>query len=1109
MKLRHVSTAFLVTCLLLLCSQGRAEVIAIGDVDPSGATDPWEVDGELKVGNTGEGTLNIENGGVVSNAEGYIGYDSDSVGTATVTGEGSQWNNSSSLYVGFDGGNGTLNIMDGGVVSNGWGFIGETEDSVGTVTVTGEGSEWNNSGYLEVGYEGEGTLNITDGGVVNATRDTSVARQPNSSGVINFDNGTLNTGGLFSSFSNLQGTGTINTHGFISDVNLTFASPSSLSQSFTLDDPGQNISLNLDVDGTGSIGAGYEGTALLHISGGTLVRSGVGFLGYKAGSNGTAFVVGEGSQWNNSSSLSSSLSVGYLGEGTLNIESGGVVSNTNGYLGNSPGSVGTATVTGEGSEWNNFWSLHVGDWGGEGTLNIEDGGVVSSGDGCLGCHSSSAGTVTVTGDGSEWNSDSLAVGVGDQNEGALNIKAGGVVNVAETTTLNNSTLHIELSDTTSGPSLITDRLNLGGTLELSLADGFVAESGSTFGILDFNTVSGSFAEMNLPVLEGGLEWDTSQLLVDGTILLPGLPKVFTVGDVSPSGATDPWVIDGDLKVGRTGEGTLNIEDGGVVSNGGGVIGHYSGSVGTVTVTGQGSEWNNSGILRVGRFGEGTLNIMDGGVVTIGFYGDSYLGFYSDSVGTATVAGAGSEWNNLETLGVGRFGEGTLNIMDGGVVSNTAGFIGFGTTEGHNYSVGTVTVTGEGSEWNNSGNLTVGDEGEGTLNITDEGTVNVARDTWVATKAGSSGVINFDNGTLNTGGLISSLGNLQGTGTINTHGLVSDVNLTFDSPSSLSQSFTLDDPGQNISLNLEVDGTGAIGAGYEGTALLQISGGIKVDSAYGYLGYKAGSSGTAFVVGEGSEWNNSSYLFVGWVGEGTLNIEGGGVVTNTTGYLGFSSDSVGTATVAGEGSAWNNSRSLNVGRRGEGTLNITDGGVVNVAETTYLNNSTLHIELSDSTSGPSLITDSLEVDGTLEISLADGFVPELGSSFDILDFNTVSGSFAEMNLPILAGNLEWDTSQLLVDGTLYIPLAGDFNNDGTIDAADFTVWQDNLGLSASALNGNGSGAATVVQADYLLWKTNFGLSAATGSKGAAAVPEPTTLLLALLALVAAPLRVRCG
>ena len=68
-----------------------------------------------------------------------------------------------------------------------------------------------------------------------------------------------------------------------------------------------------------------------------------------------------------------------------------------------------------------------------------------------------------------------------------------------------------------------------------------------------------------------------------------------------------------------------------------------------------------------------------------------------------------------------------------------------------------------------------------------------------------------------------------------------------------------------------------------------------------------------------------------------------------------------------------------------------------------------------------------------------------------------------------------------------------------------MWQDNLGLSASALNGNGSGAATAVQADYLLWKTNFE-ALANSSEGTAAVPEPTILLLALLVLFVV---VNCG
>ncbi len=91
---------------------------------------------------------------------------------------------------------------------------------------------------------------------------------------------------------------------------------------------------------------------------------------------------------------------------------------------------------------------------------------------------------------------------------------------------------------------------------------------------------------------------------------------------------------------------------------------------------------------------------------------------------------------------------------------------------------------------------------------------------------------------------------------------------------------------------------------------------------------------------------------------------------------------------------------------------------------------------------------------------------------------------------------------IVDGAMTSAVTpagiGDFNSDGVVNAADFTVWQDNLGLSASALNGNGSGAATVVQADYLLWAQNF---TGLGASSSAAVPEPSALLLLFVVLSA--------
>ncbi len=74
------------------------------------------------------------------------------------------------------------------------------------------------------------------------------------------------------------------------------------------------------------------------------------------------------------------------------------------------------------------------------------------------------------------------------------------------------------------------------------------------------------------------------------------------------------------------------------------------------------------------------------------------------------------------------------------------------------------------------------------------------------------------------------------------------------------------------------------------------------------------------------------------------------------------------------------------------------------------------------------------------------------------------------------------------------LDGDFNDDGTVDAADYTVYRDNFGLDSAALNGNGTGGATVTTADYDLWVLSYGNSSSSASS--AAVPEPTTALLLL-------------
>jgi hypothetical protein len=77
------------------------------------------------------------------------------------------------------------------------------------------------------------------------------------------------------------------------------------------------------------------------------------------------------------------------------------------------------------------------------------------------------------------------------------------------------------------------------------------------------------------------------------------------------------------------------------------------------------------------------------------------------------------------------------------------------------------------------------------------------------------------------------------------------------------------------------------------------------------------------------------------------------------------------------------------------------------------------------------------------------------------------------------------------------LAGDYNGDMKVDAADYTVWRDNLGAGdESSLNGNGDGMNGVDIGDYNRWKTNFGAVAGAGALAAGAVPEPGTAFLCL-------------
>ena len=78
--------------------------------------------------------------------------------------------------------------------------------------------------------------------------------------------------------------------------------------------------------------------------------------------------------------------------------------------------------------------------------------------------------------------------------------------------------------------------------------------------------------------------------------------------------------------------------------------------------------------------------------------------------------------------------------------------------------------------------------------------------------------------------------------------------------------------------------------------------------------------------------------------------------------------------------------------------------------------------------------------------------------------------------------------------------GDYNGDGNVDAADYTVWRDSLGRTGTGLAADGDGNGLVDSGDYELWKTNYGNHSGSGAGGNAAVPEPTTRLMLLVGML---------
>ncbi|WP_425397359.1 hypothetical protein [Aeoliella sp.] len=623
----------------LIASLGE-EPGASGTVTVTGNDSRWNNDISLNVGRDGNGTLIAESGGVIRSGYGQIAHAPGATGMALISGAGSEWNIDYVLDVG-DGGSGTLHVEAGGRVASSSSNLGYDAGSSGTAMVTGEGSEWNTSTQLYVGRFGSGSLTVESGGKVTA-------------------------GTLYASLDDLHGDGTITaTQGAVVDADLEFDAAHG-TQAVTSFGSGGTLSVTVDA---GNLGVGYKGQGSLTVSDGIVLSGRYGYLGDRPGSVGEATITG-GSQWNSSEDLS----IGIQGMGTLRVEAGGQVGNWEGSIGVHSGSTGSATITGADSLWTNGGDLSVGREG-SGLLRVEAGGQVSNSKvGYIGYALGSAGEVTVTGPGSQWNNGSHLY-VGFEGSGTLTVEDGGQVTA--------STLFASLDD-------------LHG--------------------------DGSITAIKGVVLDAEMRFDAGS----------GVSQTSTFGS---GGILNVTVDGGDLGAGYKGQGSLTVADGIAISSGRGYLGYDSGSVGSAIVTGPGSLWENAAELYVGREGRGTLTVEDGGHVTAGtlygslndLHGDGTIAVTKGAVLDADMRFDGSHEANQSLsfgsggvlsvtvdgsdLGVGYYDQGSLTVADGMAISSYYGYLGY-----HSGSSGSAIVTGAGSMWTTRQDLYVGREGSGTLRI---------------------------------------------------------------------------------------------------------------------------------------------------------------------------------------------------------------------------------------------------------------------------------------------------------------------------------------------------------------------------------------------------------
>jgi autotransporter-associated beta strand protein len=728
------------------------------------------------------------------------------------------------------------------------------------------------------------------------------------------------------------------------------------------------------------------------------------------------------------------LAQGTTGNGTFNINGGTVTTSANMYVVAGPGvinqtagelKIGTWFTLGEAATASATYNISGGTmstgnvaaenfvvaFGGTAVVNQTGGDITVRGDWNLGwtgtgngTHNISNGTLTVITNNMFAGIDGIAV---------VN-QSGGTITVPQFSAFGRGVTGQGTYNMSGGTSDWGSDLNIG-----DFGKGFLNQTGGTinafapiFGWRDVSegtgTINGASAVLNATGTGGlfiGLFGKGTLELQEGQINVTNASGDFTIGDqaVATSNGTfnqtgGAVVVSDQSYVGDFGTGAYNMS-GGTFSAGDNLwIGLNAIANGTLTQTGGtitvvGNDPTYTGNVVMGRLGVGTLNMQGGtlDLVVSGYPSVNSLSFSILNTGVGNLYALAQDGNLM--IGE-RTGSATVN-QSAGLIKVAA-----------NVFVGSINVLDSAFDGSSAGTLTI-TGGEMRVGVTSLSGGDMV--------IGGSGISNLATGTVSLQGGTLDVSN--GSGKIGA--ALGTSSFTFTGGTLKVKEYNAPDFGGNLG-NLVQNGTGS---------LLDVTGNDTIIQSSYDLG-----EGTA-TVGAGRTFTVNGVL--NSAGAGIINVgTGGGAATLTAGAGAVAVDTlnlnngnvtagagVTVATALNGNGTFNNSVTMGTGASVSpglsiGTLNLLDDLTLDATGTTI-------IEIDGNTMSDKIsVSDILTLAGTLQINVI-GATPTVGQAFDILDWNSLSGTFSTVPPPA-----NWDTTDLYTMGVVkFVALGAGSGIDG--------------------------------------------------------------------------------